>query len=140
MLYLQEMVYCLMTEEASWLWSYGSWIYNYLCNRCLSPLTLWVWILFRRGVLDATLSDKVCQWLAAGRWFSPDIPVSYTNNTDRHDITEILLKMALNTITLNDRILFSNIYFNKAMTTINLSDRIILSEWTLFMFLKQAYQ
>jgi hypothetical protein len=23
-------------------WSY--WIYNYLCNQCLSPLTLWVWI------------------------------------------------------------------------------------------------
>ena len=21
---------------------YGSWIYNYLCNQCLSPLTLWV--------------------------------------------------------------------------------------------------
>jgi len=19
-------------------WSYGSWIYNYLCNQCLSPL------------------------------------------------------------------------------------------------------
>jgi hypothetical protein len=27
-------------------WSYGSWIYNSLCNRCLSPLTLWVRILF----------------------------------------------------------------------------------------------
>jgi hypothetical protein len=26
-------------------------------------------------------------------------PVSSTNNTDRHDITEILLKVALNTIT-----------------------------------------
>jgi hypothetical protein len=25
-----------------WLWSYGSWIYNYLCNQCLSPLKLWV--------------------------------------------------------------------------------------------------
>jgi len=21
-----------------WSWSYGSWIYNYLCNQCLSPL------------------------------------------------------------------------------------------------------
>jgi len=27
-------------------WSYGSWIYNYLCNQCLSPLKLWVWSLF----------------------------------------------------------------------------------------------
>jgi hypothetical protein len=25
----------------------------------------------RRGVLDTTLYDNVCQWLAAGRWFSP---------------------------------------------------------------------
>jgi hypothetical protein len=31
-------------------------------------------------------------------WFSPGIPVSYTNKTNRHDITEILLKEALNTI------------------------------------------
>jgi hypothetical protein len=44
-----------------------------------------------RGELDTTWSDKVCQWLAAGRWFSP---VSSTNKTDRHDITEILLKVA----------------------------------------------
>ena len=27
-------------------WSYGSWIYNYLCNQCLSPLKLWVRIPF----------------------------------------------------------------------------------------------
>jgi hypothetical protein len=33
-------------------------------------------------------------------WFSPGPPVSYTNKTDRHDIAEILLKVALNTITL----------------------------------------
>jgi hypothetical protein len=32
------------------------------------------------------------------RWFSPGTPVSSTNKTDRYDITEILLKMALNTI------------------------------------------
>jgi hypothetical protein len=41
----------------------------------------------------------VCQWLATGRWFSPGSPVSSTNNTDRHDITEILLKVALNIMT-----------------------------------------
>jgi hypothetical protein len=38
------------------------------------------------------------QWLATGRWFSPDPPVYSTNKTDRHDIAEILLKVALNTI------------------------------------------
>jgi hypothetical protein len=48
----------------------------------------------------STLCDKVCQWLAAGQWFSPDTPVSSTKKTDRHDITEILLKVALNITTL----------------------------------------
>jgi hypothetical protein len=33
-------------------------------------------------------------------WFSPDTLVSATNKTDLHDITEILLKVAFNTITL----------------------------------------
>jgi hypothetical protein len=53
-----------------------------------------------RGVLDTTLCDKGCQWLVAGRWFSPVTPVSSTNEKDRHNITKILLKVALNTTTL----------------------------------------
>ena len=32
-----------------------------------------------RGVIDTTLCDKVCQWLATGRWFSQCTPVSSTN-------------------------------------------------------------
>ena len=47
---------------------------HYPCNRCLSPLTLWVRIPLMRGVLDTTLCDKFCQWLAAGGWFSPGTP------------------------------------------------------------------
>jgi hypothetical protein len=35
-----------------------------------------------------------------GRWFSQGTPVSFTNKTDRHDITEILSKVALKTLTL----------------------------------------
>ena len=35
-----------------------------------------------------------------GQWFSPGTRVSSTNKTDHHDMTEILLKVALNTITL----------------------------------------
>ena len=35
--------------------------------------------------------------IRSGRWFSPGPPVSSTNKTDSHDITEILLKVALNT-------------------------------------------
>ena len=46
------------------------------------------------------LCDKVCRWLGEVRWFSPGTPISSTTNkTDRKDITEILLKVALNTIT-----------------------------------------
>jgi hypothetical protein len=99
-------VMLLHSDTLSWFrgpsssWSYGSWIHNYLCNQCLSPL--WScefesrsW----RGVLDITLCDKVCQWLATGRWFSL-VPVSSTSKTDRHDITEILLKVALSNIDL----------------------------------------
>jgi hypothetical protein len=51
-----------------------------------------------RVVPDTTLRDKVCQWLEAGMWFSPGPPGSFSNKTDCHDITEILLKVALNTI------------------------------------------
>ena len=36
----------------------------------------------------------------AARWFSLGTPVSHANKIDRHDIIEILLKVALNTITL----------------------------------------
>ena len=44
------------------------------------------------------ITYKVCQWIAAGRWFSPGTPVSSNNKTDRNDIAEISLKVALNTI------------------------------------------
>jgi hypothetical protein len=59
---------------------------NLKCS-CMTMNSSW------RRVLDTTLCDKVCQWLATGRWFSP---VSASNKTDRHDI---LLKVILNTIT-----------------------------------------
>ena len=51
-----------------------------------------------RGELDTTLCDKVCRRLATGQWFSPGTPVSPTNKSDRHNITEILVKVTLNTI------------------------------------------
>jgi hypothetical protein len=43
-------------------------------------------------------ADKVCQLLAHGRWFSMGTPASSTTKTGRHDIAEILLKVALSTI------------------------------------------
>jgi hypothetical protein len=42
---------------------------------------IWIWI-----------------WIfVQGRWFSPGTPASSTTKTGRHDIAEILLKVALNT-------------------------------------------
>ena len=94
-----------VTPGPSWLWSYGSWIYNYLCNQFLSPLMLWVIISIRARY--ATLCNKVCQWLATGRWFFLDPPVFSTNRTDRHDITGKLLKVALNTINQTNKLLLN---------------------------------
>jgi hypothetical protein len=59
------------------------------------------------SVIDTTLCHKVCQWLATGRWFSPGTPGSSTYKTDCHDITEILLKVALNPLTLTSKYLVS---------------------------------
>jgi hypothetical protein len=78
----------------SWSWSYGSWIYKYHCNRCLSPLMFWVRLPLRARC--TTLYDKVCQWLAAGRWFSPGLPISSTNKTDEHDWNSV--ESGVNTI------------------------------------------
>jgi hypothetical protein len=95
-----------MVQHKNYLWDcilyhiYCYTIYSYFCNQCLSPLALWVWIPFRWGVLDTTLSDKVSQWLSADRWFSTGTPISSINKTDCLDIIEILLKVVLNTITL----------------------------------------
>ena len=52
----------------------------------------------------AAVSDNVYQLLAHGRWFSPGTPASSTTKTGRHDIAEILLKVALNTINQINRI------------------------------------
>ena len=72
------------------------WLYNYLCNQCLSPLTLWVWI-----PLMARCTLYNIMWWSLSvtchrSWFSPGTLASSTNKTD--DIIEILLKVALNNI------------------------------------------
>jgi hypothetical protein len=59
---------------------HGRWIFNYLCNQCLSPLTL-------------NPTHERCN-----RYKIMGTAVASTNKTDRHDITEILLKVALSTI------------------------------------------
>jgi len=85
--------------------NFQTYIYIYIWNvyggdeivRLMQQLHCSYYCLSWRGVLDITLCHKeVCQWLAADRWFSPRTPISSTNKTYRHDITEILLKVALN--------------------------------------------
>jgi hypothetical protein len=50
---------------------------------------------YKKGCTQlAAASDKVYQLLAHGWWFSP---ASSITETGRHDIAEILLKVALNT-------------------------------------------
>ena len=98
---------------------YGSWIYNSLCSQCLTPLKLWVYSPSWQGVLDKTLCDKLCQILTAGHWFSPSTPVSSSNKTDcQYYTTEILLKVALNTI---------------IQTPLFLSQSLLLLEWHLIL-------
>jgi hypothetical protein len=43
------------------------------------------------------LSTIVPLDFAHGQWFSPGIPASFNTKTGRHDIAEILLRVALNT-------------------------------------------
>jgi hypothetical protein len=57
-----------------------------------------LWKLQKGCTRLAAASDKAYQLFAHGRWFSPGTPASSTTKTDRHEIAEILLKVALNTI------------------------------------------
>ena len=56
---------------------------------------------FAPGFVDykkgAAASNKACQLIVHGRWFSLSTPASSTTKAGRHDIAEILLKVALDT-------------------------------------------
>ena len=96
----KSIVIVIMHFLYSWLCLYCSWCYSYICNECPSPLILLVRISIRARY--TTLCDKVCQWLA----FSLGPPVPSININDCHDITEILLKVTINTIKSSQSFLF----------------------------------
>jgi len=51
---------------------------------------------YKRGCTRlAAASDKAYQLFANGQWFSPGTPASSTTKTGRHDIAEMLLKVAV---------------------------------------------
>jgi hypothetical protein len=80
-----------------------SWVFG-LPNNSYKPITAWVRSrlckLHYNNVCTrlAAPRDKVYQLLAHSRWFSPGTPSSSITKTGRHDIVEILLKVALSTI------------------------------------------
>jgi hypothetical protein len=59
------------------------------------PFLIAPFVNYKKGALDSQPIKLTL--LAHGRWFSP---ASSTTKTGRHDIAEILLKVALNTINL----------------------------------------
>ena len=114
---------------------------TYLCTQYLSPLTLWVRTPLRRGVLDTTLCDTVCQLYPVDRWFSPGTPVSSTNKSDRHEIIELFLKVDLDYITLTR--IHGHYFFFKPRKLIspNLNELTAIksSNISLFLFLSEHY-
>ena len=78
-----------------------------LPNNSYKPITNTAWVrarlckLQKRCTRLTTASAKVYQLLAHGRWFSPGTLASSITKTGRHNIAEILLKVALNTIKSN---------------------------------------
>jgi len=78
---------------------------------------------------------------STGWWFSPGSPVSSTNKTDLHDINEILVNVALNTIkqintqTIGNQwlsLLKFGVHFLYLVRCNGYSLHDIVSEWLLF--------
>ena len=95
-----------------------------------------------RGVLDTTLCDHVCRWLAAGRWFSPGTPISFTNKTDPHNIIESGVKRhntnPLIWIARENTLYWTNIMtckFHKPITRIKLHVLLLITMTNCFQWL-----
>jgi hypothetical protein len=76
-------------------WLFVSMVVGFTTTYAIGAYYHWCFAFNSRSGQVVQQHDKVCQWHTAGRWFSPGPPVSSTNKTDRHDIAEILLKVAL---------------------------------------------
>jgi len=76
-------------------------LYYLTAHTGLSPIRRWFapgFVNYKKGCTRLTAtSDTVYQLLSHGWWFSPGTPASSTTKPGRHDIAEILLKVALNT-------------------------------------------
>jgi hypothetical protein len=91
-----------------WSWSYGSWIYNYLCNQCLWPLKLWVWIphsgeslnscvpfnlphftAMKHACLYIGWTDQCCMYTIVAREYQ--LIVQYLSKTDHSKLRRTVL-------------------------------------------------
>jgi hypothetical protein len=75
---------------------------------------------YKKKMINNVITGDVysIQDYVTGQWFSPGTPVSSINKSYSHDITELLLKVALNIIT-------SNTIFNIKSAVLQLYMRII---------------
>jgi hypothetical protein len=84
----------LKSTRMKWIKSNGplhiSWLYHFAIPN-VSTITLLLLLL-----LLLLLCDKVCQWLATGRWFSPYTSVSSTNKTKKYFIQINMKRLGIN--------------------------------------------
>jgi hypothetical protein len=101
-----EMQRCVILLSPQW---WRGWL-NELGRWIKKPITNTAWVRSQlckltKGCTRLTAeSDNVYQFLALGWWFSPGTQDSSTTKTGRHDIVEILLKVALKKQTINQLI------------------------------------
>ena len=83
-------------------WSRSSWVYNYLYNQYLLPIKLWAWfnLLYRGDQFNWRRKPKYRNMKQHYNYVIFSRYSGKTNKTNRHDMTKILLKVALNTTTL----------------------------------------
>ena len=110
----------LLFQGPGWLNELGSWITKQLIQAYHQYGVGSLCKLQKGCTRLATASDKVYQLLAHGRWFSLGTPASSITKAGRHDIAEILLKVALNTIKQTSK-LTNQIYIYTNNQSINQS-------------------
>jgi hypothetical protein len=71
---------------------------TYRLLMCLNTLEMSCTVFFWKVYISDDNNIKFSFITQTDQWFSPSTPDSSNNKTDHHDITEILLKVALSTI------------------------------------------
>ena len=102
----------IRTRYSNWYMGRHRMVVGFTTNYAISAYHHWCCEFESRSGRDVQHYAIKCQWLATGRWFSSGPTVSSTNKTDRHDITEIWFKVALNTIKQTNKHYFSDLLNN----------------------------